>query len=100
MKTIILLAFTFIMSLASSSFITSDPGIVESDYVVNDRSQVVDEAVLSTYEISTGRYGTMTVCPGTGVQCTIRLADDKDGDPVWLVSLKAKGKKNIEFLPL
>jgi hypothetical protein len=39
----------------------------------------------------------MTVCPGSGVLCLIKLAPDKDGDPVYLASYKAKGKKNIDY---
>lgn len=96
--------FSFVIGqflvLTFSGFTSNtSPGWVEDRYYVDDLAQVVDEATISAYDTQEGRYGAMKVCPGTGEQCVIKLAaDHEDGDPVWLVSLKGKGKKNIEFL--
>jgi|GEM_PF-3643880 len=38
------------------------------------------------------------VCPGTGTLCWIKLPKDDDGDPVWIVSYKGRGRANVEIV--
>jgi len=65
---------------------------------VQDIDEVQDEAEIYFMDTRNGTYGWGGVCPGTGVLCVIKLpGNEPDGDPVYLVSYKGRGRPNIEI---
>jgi hypothetical protein len=92
---IVVIAISAIFFLSSFSGSTVS-GVLNGSYRVEDISLVVDEAEIDALELATGRYGRIKICPGRSITCIIEI-QDADGDPLFLVGEKGKGRKNIEF---